>query len=176
MENSGYNTKRNLNKRRRAERRRLVRAQANILKQVRIVPVLGAIENVLENEPVNGPKNVPHGRPRIIENRPFRNNVRILPALFKEGKRNPPPEEGDRREKFVCNKCRVKYKDEFCITCVKLKFAIVIDDEATPNKELEYIPETKNYQEFWINKLKLNFIFVLINFIFPLPYKYNLEI
>ena len=110
------------------------------------MPALRAIENIPGNHP-----DVERARPRIIENVPLPNRIRILPALFKKGRRVPPPANNiDKRDQILCNKCKKFYKDEFCKTCVILKWGFK-SDLTPPDNVLEYVPLTDSYIDHDIN-------------------------
>ena len=146
MENSGYKTqKKNLNKRRRAERRRRARTQANNLDRKKIVPVLGAIEKVPENAPISVPENVPRGHPRIVRIEALTNKVKLV--AFKKGRRvKPPLANENKRDSLICNKCKKNYKSEFCRTCFIIRYGFK-SGSVPLDEELEYVPLTEGYPE-----------------------------
>ena len=82
--------------------------------------------------------------PLIIGNKIIKQKIKII--YFKEGRRIPPPVDGDYRDKLLCRTCRKKYKNEFCQICVNIKLKVVPDPtKVRPNEELSYLPLTNTY-------------------------------
>ena len=94
------------------------RAQAGVEREA-INPQPGRVLRPVENLPILGNQQV-RGRPRIIDDRLVDSPLRVI--YFKKGHQNhQPPVDGDWRDRLLCNKCRIKYKNEFCIACVRVK-------------------------------------------------------
>ena len=141
VENSGYkSSKKNLNKRKRAAHKKRVN---NVLGETSTRnsrnPILRSVENLPNKEVRQAEVQPAQARPRII--RVEQVDIKVKIVSFKKGHRIPPPTVGDYRDKLLCKRCRVNYKNEFCITCVKLKLGVVPDRTLVfPDESLDYFP------------------------------------
>ena len=141
VENQGYKTSvKNPNKRKRAAHKRRV-AKRNETERQNQVPILKSVENI----PVEEEVRAIWTRPKIINQKIVKAKIKIV--SFKKGHRNPPPVDGDFRDKLLCKACRKKYKNEFYQSCVNIKLAVVPDPKKVlPNEGLSYFPITDTYE------------------------------
>ena len=148
MENQGYKSINKVNKPNKKQR-----AAAQKLREQKKERVLGAIDprsnKVLvpvENIPGNRPANPERVKPRIINIETPKKRI----PYFRQGRRLDPPTSCDKRDQLLCNKCKKRYENRYCINCVKIKLGFK-SDSAPSNKTLNYIPLTDGFIDPNIN-------------------------